>query len=99
MTALEISERERLLLGAALRSDAVAAISDWERWASQIALEDAPYPELRLLTAVYANLSRVAPSYELPRKLKGKRARPSYKTTCSLKPAFRSSTNFQSNVP
>lgn len=72
MTALEISERERLLLGAALRPDAGAAISDWERWTSQIALEDAPYPELRLLTAVYANFSQIAPSYELPRKLKGK---------------------------
>ena len=70
--ASPFSDRERLLLGAALCLDPEIAIANWERWASRIALEDAPYPELRLLTAVYANLSRIAGQIRLPSKLKGK---------------------------
>jgi hypothetical protein len=70
--ASPFSDRERLLLGAALCPDPEIATASWERWASQMALEDAPYPELRLLTAVYANLSRIADQFRLPSKLKGK---------------------------
>src|SRR4051794_30993932 len=66
------SERENLLLRAALSPDADVAVSSWKDWAAQISLEDAPYPELRLLTAVYANLSRIAEHFKLPSKLKGK---------------------------
>ena len=72
MTALQLSRREEYLLDAALNPDAAVAAASWERWASEIQLEDAPYPELRLLTAVYAHLSRVAPALKLPSKLRGK---------------------------
>jgi Uncharacterised nucleotidyltransferase len=72
MTALQLSRREEYLLDAALNPDAAVAAASWERWASEIQLEDAPCPELRLLTAVYAHLSRVAPALKLPSKLRGK---------------------------
>ncbi len=70
--ARTFTEREKLLLRAALNPDASVATASWTGWAAQIALEVAPYPELRLLTAVYANLSQVAPGFRLPSKLKGK---------------------------
>ena len=72
MTTLQLSRQEERLLGAALDPDGAAAVANWEEWASQTRLEDAPYPELRLLTAVYAHLSRIAPSLKLPNKLRGK---------------------------
>lgn len=68
---LTISDRERLLLKAALCQDAPTAIASWEEWASQISLEAAPYPELRLFNAVHENLTRIASSFPLPRKLDG----------------------------
>jgi hypothetical protein len=67
-----LTDRERLLLGAALCPDPDVAIAHWKDWSGQIALEEAPYPELRLLTAVYANLSRIARDFRLPDKLRGK---------------------------
>jgi hypothetical protein len=72
MTTLQLSTQEERILSAALNPDGAAAVANWEEWASQTQLEDAPYPELRLLTAVYAHLSRVAPSLKLPSKLRGK---------------------------
>ena len=72
MTALPISEREELLLKAALHRDPELAAASWEAWTARIALEDAPRPELRLLTAVHANLTRIAPGLCLPPKLRGK---------------------------
>ena len=56
----QLSERQEYLVAAALNPNAVAAVNSWEQWASSIALEDAPYPEVRLLTAVYAHLSRIS---------------------------------------
>jgi Uncharacterised nucleotidyltransferase len=72
MTTLQLSSREELLLSAALNPDAGFAAASWEDWASQIELEAAPQAELRLLPAVYAHLSRVAPSLGMPNKLRGK---------------------------
>ena len=72
MTTLQLSRREERLLGAALSPEGAVAAASWEEWSSEIKLEEAPYPELRLLPAVYANLSRVAPSLKLPDKLRGK---------------------------
>jgi hypothetical protein len=66
------SERENLLLRAALCPAPDLAVASWTKWASLIELEAAPYPELRLLTSVYANLSRIAGDVRLPNKLKGK---------------------------
>ena len=48
------------------------AIAGWSQWSAETSLEDAPYPELRLLPSVYAHLSRAAPGMPLPQKLKGK---------------------------
>src|SRR3954468_21996470 len=72
MTALQLSAREEWLLGAALAPDAGRAAASWERWASEVELEAAPNAELRLLTPVYAHLSRIAPAHTLPSKLRGK---------------------------
>jgi hypothetical protein len=72
MTALRLSAREELLLNAALNPDRAVAVGSWENWRSQIPLEEAPYPELRLLPAVHAHLSRIAPDHSLPNKLRGK---------------------------
>src|SRR5260370_24395318 len=71
MTTLQLSRREERLLGAALSPEGAVAAASWEEWASEIRLEDAPYSEVRLLPAVYANLSRVAPSLKLADKLRG----------------------------
>ncbi len=68
---VQLSDREALLLKAALVSDAAVAAASWRDWASRIALEDAPGAELRLLPAAYANLQRVAPSLAVPKKLHG----------------------------
>ena len=64
MTALLVSEREGLLLNAALNRDPALAVASWQAWTAQIALEDAPRPELRLLTAVHGNLTQIAPQLE-----------------------------------
>lgn len=72
MTADPISGREELLLKAALSRDPAIATASWEAWTAQIALEDAPRPELRLLTAVHGNLTQIAPQLRLPPKLRGK---------------------------
>ena len=68
---MQFSRREEWLLCAALSPEGPIAASSWNEWASEIKLEDAPYPEFRLLPAVYANLNRVAPSLALPDKLRG----------------------------
>ncbi|HST11493.1 MAG TPA: nucleotidyltransferase family protein [Terriglobales bacterium] len=57
---------------AAINPDATVAIKAWEEWAAEARLEEAPYSELRLLPAVYAHLSRIAPSLSLPNELRGK---------------------------
>jgi hypothetical protein len=69
---LQLSRREEWLLDAALNPDGAVAAASWNAWASEIQLEDAPYPELRLLTAVYAHLSHAVPTLKLPSKLRGK---------------------------
>jgi Uncharacterised nucleotidyltransferase len=72
MNPLALSEHERLLLTAALNADPIVASSSWDSWMSQRVIEQAPYAELRLFPAVYANLSRIAPGVRLPKKLRGK---------------------------
>lgn len=72
MNICDISRREGLLLRAALHPKPAVAAASWLVWASEITLEEAPNSELRLLPAVYANLSRVAPELALPSKLRGK---------------------------
>ena len=72
MTSLQLSQQEERLLIAAINPDATVAIKAWEEWAAEARLEEAPYSELRLLPAVYAHLSRIAPSLSLPNKLRGK---------------------------
>lgn len=71
MRQLELSQHEQLLLHAALNPDGAVAAASWQAWASQVPLEQASLPELRLLPAAYAHLYRVAPTLELPRKLRG----------------------------
>jgi hypothetical protein len=66
-----VSPRERLLLNAAISPDADAAVASWQNWAAQIKIEEAPDAEVRLLNAVHENLSRVADSFPLPKKLAG----------------------------
>lgn len=68
---VQLSDREALLLKAALVSDAAVAAASWQQWASGMPLEDAPGTELRLLPATYANLRRLTPSLALPNKLHG----------------------------
>lgn len=72
MKTLELSAREVLLLNAALNPDASLAAESWKSWASQMLLENAPLHELRLLPAIYAHLSQIAPNLTLPNKLRGK---------------------------
>ena len=72
MTEFQLSEREELLLNAALNPSVDIAQQSWENWASQGAIETAPHHELRLLPAVYAHLSSIAPAFRLPSKLRGK---------------------------
>jgi hypothetical protein len=72
MKTLELSAREVLLLNAALNPDASLAAESWKSWASQMLLENAPLHELRLLPAIYAHLSQIAPDLTLPNKLRGK---------------------------
>ena len=72
MTEFQLSEREELLLNAALNPSADIARQSWENWASQGAIENAPHHELRVLPAIYAHLSSIAPAFRLPSKLRGK---------------------------
>ena len=65
MTRQPPSEREALLLKAALHPNADTAVASWLDWSSQIALE-APYPELRLLTAAYDNVTQSRPRSGFP---------------------------------
>jgi hypothetical protein len=66
-----LSRRETLIITAALNPRADVAVRSWREWAAGKPLEDAPSPELRLLPAVLANLSQVAPTLELPKKVHG----------------------------
>jgi|SRR5579862_748276 len=72
MTAAELSRHEILLLNAALNPDAAIAAARWQEWTSEVVLEAAPLEDLRLLPAIYAHLNRIAPTLELPHKLRGK---------------------------
>jgi putative nucleotidyltransferase-like protein len=72
MAAFSPSTNETSLLNAALNPDATLAAQAWQDWSSQREIESAPFPELRLIPSVYAHLSRVAPTLELPNKLRGK---------------------------
>jgi hypothetical protein len=69
---MQFTPRELQLLTAAIDPDPIAATASWRRWSSQISLEDAPYPERRLLSAVYGHLSLIAPAFDLPSKMRGK---------------------------
>lgn len=66
----ELSAREQLLLTAALNPNASVAAASWREWA-QIPFEQASPAELRLLPATYAHLYRIAPTLDLPKKLRG----------------------------
>jgi len=68
---MQISDREQLLLTAALHRDEAVALASWHEWQGSITLEEAPYPEARLLPAVYARLSRMKAPPVLPEKLRG----------------------------
>ena len=69
---MQFTSRELQLLSAAVNPDPIAATASWRRWSSEISLEDAPYPERRLLSAVYGHLSLIAPAFDLPSKMRGK---------------------------
>lgn len=69
---MTLSERERLILGAALHPDEKVAIESCRAWQSAVALEDAPYAETRLIPTVFARLSAIAPAVDLPAKFRGK---------------------------
>jgi Uncharacterised nucleotidyltransferase len=69
---LSLTAREELLLKSALCPDPKIASVSWKGWSEQIALENAPLPELRILPAAYANLVRLAPELPLSQKLRGK---------------------------
>ena len=96
MTISELSKREERLLRAALHPDGAVAAASFEEWASEIGLEEAPYPELRILTAVYAHLSRVAPALACRESFAVKPERPSPRIIClptGVCPSSRSSAN------
>jgi hypothetical protein len=69
---MKVTEREQLLLNAALHRDEAVAIESCRTWQSGIAIEDAPYAETRLIPAVFARLSAIVPAVELPPKFRGK---------------------------
>jgi hypothetical protein len=69
---MRVSEREQMLLNAALHVDEAYAIESCRLWQSSIDLDDAPYSEARLIPAVYARLSAIDPRLELPGKFRGK---------------------------
>lgn len=72
MPDLALTRREADLVHAALSADRSTAVRAWNAWSESVVIEEAPHPELRLLPAVYSNLSRVAPDLALPPKLRGK---------------------------
>ncbi|CAB4337813.1 MAG: hypothetical protein F2839_03725 [Actinobacteria bacterium] len=69
---MTISDRQLLLLTAAVSDDPKSIRLAWQQWAEQISLEDTPYPESRLHVAAYANIRAQAPDVVLPAKLHGK---------------------------
>jgi hypothetical protein len=69
---MRVSEREQMLLKAALHVDEAHAIESCRLWQSSIDIEDAPYSEARMIPAVYARLSAIDPRLELPGKFRGK---------------------------
>lgn len=68
----KLSQRELLLLHAALNPDSAVAAASWMGWSLQVPFEEASRAELRLIPAAFAHLYRVAPTLELPKKLRGK---------------------------
>lgn len=72
MADIALSGREADLVHAALSQDRSTALKAWDSWCGSVILEEAPHAELRLLPMVHANLSRVAPNFPLPAKLRGK---------------------------
>lgn len=72
MSDAVISQYETLLLRAALHPVIDSAVAAWKSWAAARVLEEAPYPELRMLPAVYGRLGQAAPGLALPEKLRGK---------------------------
>ncbi|MEZ5830188.1 MAG: nucleotidyltransferase family protein [Dongiaceae bacterium] len=72
MPDFTLTDREANLLHAALSADRTTAAAAWKSWTDSVVLEEAPHAELRLLPAVHANLSKVAPDLPLPAKLRGK---------------------------
>lgn len=67
----EVSERDRLLLRAAV-GDGTDALAAWHRWIGDGDLGDLPYPEGRVLTQVFANLRTHELATELPARMRGK---------------------------
>lgn len=66
------SPQEIDLLQAALNQHPEAAYVSWQRWLASTKIDQAPHSELRILPAVYANLSLLGFASTLPEKLKGK---------------------------
>lgn len=72
MPDFALTGREADLVHAALAADRTTAVSAWESWTGSVILEEAPHAELRLLPTAHHNLSKIAPDFALPPKLRGK---------------------------
>ncbi|WP_198164425.1 nucleotidyltransferase family protein [Rhodoplanes sp. Z2-YC6860] len=59
------------MLTAALNPDPNIAARSWREWAAAMPLEDVTSPEMRLLPAVHANLAKLVPTLDLPKKIHG----------------------------
>jgi SAM-dependent methyltransferase len=67
----EVSERDRLLLRAAVGRGPGAARA-WKEWIGDVDLDVIDYPEARLLTQVFANLNAQSLAGDLPSRIRGK---------------------------
>lgn len=67
-----LSAQELDLLQAALVERPQAAYTGWQSWLASTPIDQAPHSQLRILPAVYANLSRLGFAGDLPEKIKGK---------------------------
>jgi hypothetical protein len=72
MPDISLTPRETDLVHAALSADRQTAAAAWRSWTEQVVLEEAPYPEVRLLPMAHSNLAKVAPDLVLPLKVRGK---------------------------
>ena len=67
-----LSKREELLLNAALNRDPALAVTSWQAWTAQIALEDAPRPAAAPAHRRPRQSYQIAPQLGLPPKLRRK---------------------------